>query len=110
MKSLLADFRLAMRNLLRNRWRTSVAVLTVAFGIIAFLLAGGFIAWIFEQMREGAIHSQLGHIQIVRPGYYEKGIADPYAFLLPEQSGGVLKHCRAVVLPDMEKGDDEKTA
>ena len=87
MKSLLADFRLAMRNLLRNRWRTSVAVLTVAFGIIAFLLAGGFIAWIFEQMREGAIHSQLGHIQIVRPGYYEKGIADPYAFLLPEQSG-----------------------
>ncbi|WP_417913308.1 DUF4080 domain-containing protein [Candidatus Electronema sp. TJ] len=30
--------------------------------------------------------------------------------LLPEQSGGALKHCRAVVLPDMEKGDDEKTA
>ena len=87
MKSLLADFRLAMRNLLRNRWRTSVAVMTVAFGIVAFLLAGGFIAWIFEQMREGAIHSQLGHIQIVRPGSDEKGIAVPYAFLLPELSG-----------------------
>ena len=53
MKSLLADFRLAMRNLMRNRWRTSVAVLTVAFGIVAFLLAGGFITWIFQQMREG---------------------------------------------------------
>ncbi len=86
MKSLIADFRLASRNLRRNTQRTVVATLTVAFGIVAFLLAGGFIAWIFDQMRESAIHSQFGHVQIVRPGYYEKGVADPYAFLLPEQS------------------------
>lgn len=82
----IADLGLATRNLRRNRQRTLVATLTVAFGIVAFLSAGGFITWIFEQMREGAIHSQLGHIQIVRPGYFEKGIADPYAFLLPEKS------------------------
>ena len=86
MISLLSDFRLAARNLRRNTRRTAVATLTVAFGIVAYLLAGGFIAWIFDQMREGTIHSQLGHLQIVRPGYFEKGIADPYAFLLPEQS------------------------
>lgn len=86
MISVIADFRLAMRNLRRNTQRTLVATLTVAFGIVAFLLAGGFIAWIFDQMREGTIHSQLGHVQIVRPGYFEKGIADPYAFLLPEHS------------------------
>jgi len=86
MISLVSDFRLATRNLRRNTQRTLVATLTVAFGIVAFLLAGGFIAWIFEQMREDTIHSQLGHLQIVRPGYFEKGIADPYAFLLPEQS------------------------
>jgi putative ABC transport system permease protein len=86
MINLIADLGLATRNLRRNRQRTLVATLTVAFGIVAFLSAGGFIAWIFEQMREGAIHSQLGHIQIVRPGYFEKGIADPYAFLLPEKS------------------------
>ena len=86
MISLVSDLRLATRNLRRNTQRTLVATLTVAFGIVAFLLAGGFIAWIFAQMREDTIHSQLGHIQIVRPGYFEKGIADPYAFLLPEQS------------------------
>jgi putative ABC transport system permease protein len=86
MISLVSDFRLATRNLRRNTQRTLVATLTVAFGIVAFLLAGGFIAWIFEQMREDTIHSQLGHIQIVRPGYFEKGIADPYSYLLPEQS------------------------
>ena len=86
MISLLAYFRLAGRNLRRNEQRTVVATLTVAFGIVAFLLAGGFIVWVFEQMREATIHSQLGHLQIVRPGYFETGIADPYAFLLPEQS------------------------
>lgn len=83
---LVSDFRLAARNLQRNTRRTLVATLTVAFGIVAYLLAGGFIAWIFQEMREGTIHSQLGHLQVVRPGYFEKGIADPYAFLLPEQS------------------------
>jgi putative ABC transport system permease protein len=80
----LADFRIAYRNLLRNRRRTAVALLTVAGGCITYLLAGGFIDWIFVQMREATIHSQLGHLQIVRPGYFDKGIADPYAYLLPE--------------------------
>lgn len=50
------------------------------------MLAGGFIAWIFQDMREATIHSQLGHAQIVRPGFFDKGIADPYAFLLPAHS------------------------
>ncbi len=86
MNGLVADFRLASRNLLRNTQRTLVAILTVGFGIVAFMLASGFIAWIFEQMRESAIHSQFGHVQIVRPEYFEKGIADPYAFLLPDQA------------------------
>ena len=86
MMSLLADFRLAARNLRRNSQRTLVATLTVAGGIVAFLLAGGFIAWIFQDMREATIRSQLGHIQVVRPDYYQKGIADPYRYLLPQSS------------------------
>jgi len=79
-------FNLALRNLTRNTKRTAVAVLTVACGLIALLLASGFIEWIFLDMRETTIRSQLGHIQIVRPDYYERGIADPYAFLLPQNS------------------------
>lgn len=74
---------LALRNLRRNTKRTLVAVLTVASGVVALLLAGGFINWIFYDMREATIHSQLGHLQIVRPGYFEQGIADPYNYLLP---------------------------
>lgn len=86
MVSLITEFLVAARNLKRNRNRTAIAVLTVAGGLIAYLLAGGFIEWIFENMRESTIRSQLGHIQIVKPGYLEKGIADPYSYLLPSQS------------------------
>jgi putative ABC transport system permease protein len=84
--SLITDLRLATRNLRRNTRRTLVATLTVGLGIVAFILASGFIEWIFQEIREATIHSQLGHLQVVRPNYFEKGIADPYAFLLPGQS------------------------
>jgi putative ABC transport system permease protein len=80
------DLLLALRNLRRNSNRTLVALMTVASGIVAYLLAGGFIAWNLLEGREATIRSQLGHVQIVKPGYYEKGIADPYSFLLPANS------------------------
>lgn len=83
---LITSLRLALRNLARNQSRTLVAMLTVAGGVTAFLLAGGFINWVFHDMREATIHSQLGHFQVVRPGYFEKGIADPYSYLLPGDS------------------------
>jgi putative ABC transport system permease protein len=86
MTGLLLDIRLAFRNLRRNTSRTLVAVFTVASGVVAFLLAGGFIAWNLLEGREATIHSQLGHAQIVRPDFFERGIADPYAFLLPAGS------------------------
>lgn len=86
MHMLVADLRISILNLRRNSRRTLVATLSVCGGVVAFLLAGGFISWIFHDMREATIHSQLGHIQITRPGYFEKGIADPYNYLLPSKS------------------------
>jgi putative ABC transport system permease protein len=56
----------------------------VAFGIAALIIAGGFIEWIFVAFREDTIQSQLGHLQIARPGYQEGGKADPYGYLLPD--------------------------
>ena len=84
MKRLLLDFKLAARNIVRQRRRSFIAVGAVAFGITALILASGFIEWIFLDFRESTIKSQLGHIQIVRPGYHDGGKAEPYAFLLPD--------------------------
>lgn len=86
MTNIWIELHTAYRNLKRQRNRTIVAVLTLATGLIAYLLAGGFIEWIFHGMRETTIRSQLGHIQIVRPGYMDKGRADPYSFILPQDS------------------------
>jgi len=91
MKAWLRDVRLAARNLTRHRQRTFVAILMVASGVVAFILAGGFIAWILSASREATIHSQLGHIQIVRPGFFDRGLADPYSFLLDQGNDELRK-------------------
>ncbi len=77
---------LALRNLTRNRRRTGVALAAIMFGVMALILAGGFMEWIFWAMRTGMIEARLGHIQIVRPGYFEAGVAEPFAYLLPQDA------------------------
>lgn len=99
MQQLISDFTIAIRNLSRNVRRTAVSALTVAGGIVAFSMASGFMAWAFDDMRDAAVRSQLGHVQIVRPDYFEKGIADPYGYLLfnEEQMLPALADLRGVV-------------
>lgn len=77
---------LAARNLTRHGARSAIAVGAIAAGVVALMIAGGFIDWILWAMREDTIQSRLGHIQVVRPGYIQRGSADPYAYLLPEQA------------------------
>lgn len=78
------NFNLAFRNIVRQKRRSVVAIGSVAFGITALILANGFIAWVFVDFRETTIKSQLGHLQITRPGYHDAGKADPFSFLLPD--------------------------
>ena len=80
----MANLLIAARNLARNRRRALSALLTVAVGVVALVLADGFTQWILWAMREGTIQSQLGHIQVMRPGYLKAGAADPYSYVLPE--------------------------
>jgi len=80
----LRDLKLAVRNIVRQRQRSLFALAIIIGGVIAFMLAGGFIQWIFDNIREKTIYAQLGHVQIVRPGFFEKGVSDPYSYLLPQ--------------------------
>jgi len=84
-----ANLRIALRNLTRNRRRSITALLIVAVGVISMVLAEGFIQWVFWAMREGTIQFQSGHIQVVRPDYFSKGVANPLAYLLPEGTSTV---------------------
>lgn len=78
--------KIALRNLLRNRKRALAALLVIVIGAAMIILAEGFIQWIFWAMREATIQSQLGHIQVVRPGYHQAGAGAPYDYLLPQKS------------------------
>ena len=84
--SLPTDIVLAFRNVLRQRRRSAIGVASVAFGVIALLLAAGFIEWLYWGMRESTIRSGLGHIQVVRKDYFESGLSDPFAFILPSDA------------------------
>lgn len=78
-----ASLMVALRNILRHRRRTLLSLAPICFGVVALIVASGFIDFMKNETRERRIHSHLGHIQIVKPGYIKRGEADPYAFVLP---------------------------
>lgn len=84
--ALAQDARLAFRTVVRQARRSFAALLSVAAGVVALILAGGFIDWIYWSMRETTIGSRLGHIQVVISGYFKHGTANPFDYLLPAQS------------------------
>ena len=79
-----ADILLALRNLLRNRKRSALALGAIGFGVIALMLGGGFLEWVMWAMRESAIQGRLGHIQVTQRDFLTDGVADPFAYLLPQ--------------------------
>ncbi|MDP2809153.1 MAG: ABC transporter permease [Rhodocyclaceae bacterium] len=96
---LLALISIILRNLLRHRRRSLIAIFSVGFGIASLIVASGFIEWMFVDFREATIESQYAHIQVTRPNYHEDGRADPFRFLLPEDAAaaavGKVGHVRA---------------
>lgn len=76
----------AFRCVTRQYRRSLFAISAVTFGVVALLLAAGFIEWIFWATREGTIQTGLGHVQVMQPGYRDGGQADPWRFLLPQKS------------------------
>ena len=75
---------LALRNILRHKARVAITLGAITFGVVALILSGGFIEDVFVQLREVTIHSQLGHIQIQKAGYRDKGRIEPYNYLLSD--------------------------
>jgi putative ABC transport system permease protein len=84
MQSVWLEYLTAFRNVTRQFRRSVFGVSAVAFGVIALVLAMGFIQWIFWATREGNIQNGLGHVHVTRPGYIRDGHADPWNYLLPE--------------------------
>jgi putative ABC transport system permease protein len=76
--------KLAIRNVFRNRRRTLITVAAMGFGAAAIIVFGGFVNAIYWGVRESTIRSQVGHIQLYRKGYSEKGNLAPYDYLIAD--------------------------
>jgi len=91
---------IAARSLLRHRRRSTIAVISVGFGITALVVASGMSEWMFFDFREATIESQYSHIQVARPGFQEDGRSDPFRYLLPRDVSVIgadsLPHLRSI--------------
>lgn len=76
--------KLALRNILRHRFRTTMTLAAIAFGVIGLILSGGFSHDVYTQLGEALIHSQSGHIQVSRAGFHAKGTRNPERYLLDD--------------------------
>ena len=88
----------AFRNVSRHARRSAIALASVGFGVVAMLLAAGFIEDILHGMREAFIETQLGHVQITRPRYLQEGLSAPFQYLIPEDPA-VIARALALVEP-----------
>ena len=77
-------FKLALRNIFRQKLRTAMTLGAIVFGVVGLILSGGFVQDIFVQLGEAVIHSQTGHLQVFRKGFLERGARQPQAFLIDD--------------------------
>jgi putative ABC transport system permease protein len=79
-------FKLALRGLMRNRRRSMVTLLAIAFGFSAIALFAGYTHNIYDGLGRQSIHGEmLGHLTLYKKGMREEGKLDPERYLLSAQ-------------------------
>mgnify|MGYP002622340397 CR=1 FL=1 len=91
-------FKLALRNIFRQKLRTAMTLAAIVFGVSGLILSGGFVHDIFHQLGEAIIHSQTGHVQVFRKDFLDRGTRQPDRFLIdqPERLAATLAEHEAV--------------
>jgi putative ABC transport system permease protein len=75
--------KLALRGLLRNRRRSVVTLLAIAFGFAAISLFAGYTHNVYDGMARQSIHGELlGHLTLSKRGMSKEGKLDPERYLL----------------------------
>jgi putative ABC transport system permease protein len=81
-------WRIAVRNLSRNRRRNLSTGLAIALGYAAVVMLGGYANWVDRMVRTNSVYLQhVGHLAIYKPGGLQRAVAKPsgYAFPADEQ-------------------------
>lgn len=79
-------FKLALRGLTRNRRRSLVTLLAIAFGFSAIALFAGYTHNVYDGLARQSIHGEmLGHLTLSKRGMRKEGKLDPERYLLTAQ-------------------------
>ena len=103
---MLSKLKLPLRNVLRNRRRTLVTLITLAIGEIAMLIFGGYSNAVVNGVQTGVVR-QAGHLQVQRTNYFMIGTGSPSDYGIAEykqlmeilRNDPVLKPMLVVVTP-----------
>ncbi len=88
--SIVARIKLAVRNVLKNRRRSIVTMISVAMGFLALSLFEGYFTYVYRVLKDQAIIGErLGHLTVTRSGFFEKGSLDPAKYQI---DGHTLAH------------------
>lgn len=83
--------KLALRNVFRQRVRSTMTIAAIVFGVLSLIISGGFVQDIYVQLGESIIRTQTGHIQVYRDGYLERGTRQPERYLIDKPESLVRK-------------------
>jgi putative ABC transport system permease protein len=79
-------FKIAVRNIFRNRRRSAVTGSAVAVGAAALLVFGAFQAYVFAGLQTGIVQRS-GHLTVFRDGYFLFGAGNPAAYGIDDYPG-----------------------
>lgn len=86
--------RIAIRNTFRNKRRTALNVFMIASGVTSLVLFRGFSYQMLRDVREGMIHSDIGHLQVAQNSLWQQTAENPKDNLIPSYSA-LLERTRA---------------
>jgi putative ABC transport system permease protein len=80
--------KIAFRNILRNRRRSTMTLLAIAVGAIGIVLFGEFVRFVTAGLETGAVE-KVGHLTVFRTGYFAFGAGNPAEFGIDDYPGVV---------------------
>ncbi|MGF1737861.1 ABC transporter permease [Photobacterium satsumensis] len=84
--SFITKVKMASRNILKNKRRSVVTLLSISIGFIALSLFEGYFTYIYRSLeQEAIIGERLGHLTIVKKDFYEKGSVEPKKYVFDSQ-------------------------
>lgn len=81
---------LALRNVGRNRRRTLLLLLIITIGTTGLIVNSGLITYIFNGLRDVAIFSRFGHIQVYKKGYKLNHTKAPFDYWMSDADYAVV--------------------